>query len=134
MAEEERTKVPTKEEVEATIEKEVSIGVKEEVVDIYDELMKTIWSKIVPTLGTVTVVTICERAIFKTAQKHPALKRLKVSDTGVVFTEFKARVGEGERAALREAFRDFIANLFDILAKLTGNILVNQLLKEVEGL
>jgi len=122
------------EEVRAAIEERVDTGVKEEVVDIYDDLMETIWSKITPTLGVVTVRTIMERAIFKTSQKHSIITAVKVTGEGVDFSELKSRVGERERAQLRDAFKEFVANLFDILAKLTGNVLVNQLLKEVEGL
>ncbi len=126
--------IRTKKEVQEAIEEKIDTGVKEEVVDIYDDLMKTVWGKITPTLGVVTVSTIVERAIFKTSQKHSIITALEITGEGVEFGVLKSRIGERERGKLREAFKEFIANLFDILAKLTGNILVNQLLKEVEGL
>ena len=124
--------IRTKKEVQEAIEEKVDTGVKEEVVDIYDDLMKTVWGKITPTLGVVTVSTIVERAIFKTSQKHSIITALEITGEGVEFGVLKSRIGEKERRQLREAFKELIANLFDILAKLTGNILVNQLLKEVE--
>jgi hypothetical protein len=42
-------------------------------------------------------------------------------------------MGEKDKENIKDGFKDLIANLFDILAKLTGNILVDQLLKEVKG-
>ena len=112
------------------IESQIKTGVLE----IYEDLLRTVWAKIVPTLGTVTVVTIVQRAIDRTAQDHQVLTYLTVTDTGLSFDRINEHLGEEERTELREAFKDLIANLFDILAKLTGNILVKQLIKEVDGL
>ena len=112
------------------IESQIKTGVLE----IYEDLMRTVWAKIVPTLGTVTVVTIIQRAIDRTGEDHQVLNYLIVTDTGLSFDRIREHLGEEERAELREAFKDLIANLFDILAKLTGNIIVQQLIKEVDGL
>ncbi len=122
------------EEVEATIEREVDRGVKVEVIDIYEDVLTTIWQKIAPTLGNITVRTIAERAVFLASEQHPLLKSVAVTDEGFDFTELKTRIDEKGRANIREGFKEIIANLFDILAKLTGNIMVDRLLKEVEGL
>ena len=108
--------------------------IKTSVLEIYEDLLRTVWAKIVPTLGTVTVVTIVQRAIDRTAQDHQVLTYLMVTDTGLSFDRIGEHLGEQERTELREAFKDLIANLFDILAKLTGNIIVKQLIKEVDGL
>ncbi len=122
------------EEVEATIEREVDRGVKVEVIDIYEDILTTIWEKIAPTLGNITVRTIAERAVLLASERHPLLKSVAVTDEGFDFKELKTRVDEKGRANIREGFKEIIANLFDILAKLTGNIMVDRLLKEVEGL
>lgn len=122
------------EEVEATIEREVDRGVKVEVIDIYEDILTTIWEKIAPTLGNITVRTIGERAVILASQRHPLLQSVTVTEDGFDFTELKKRVDEKGRANIREGFKEIIANLFDILAKLTGNILVNRLIQEVEGL
>ena len=108
--------------------------IKTSVLEIYEDLLRTVWAKIVPTLGTVTVVTIVQRAIDRTGQDHQVLTYLMVTDTGLSFDKIGEHLGEQERTELREAFKDLIANLFDILAKLTGNIIVKQLIKEVDGL
>ncbi len=112
------------------IESQIKTGVLE----IYEDLLRTVWAKIVPTLGTVTVVTIVQRAIDRTSKEHAVLAYLTVTDAGLSFDKIGEHLGEEERGKLREAFKDLIANLFDILAKLTGNIIVKQLIKEVDGL
>ena len=122
------------EEVEATIEREVDRGVKVEVIDIYEDVLTTIWAKISPTLGNITVRTIAERAVLLASERHPLLKSVAVTDEGFDFKELRTRVDEKGRANIREGFKEIIANLFDILAKLTGSIMVDRLMKEVEGL
>ncbi len=108
--------------------------IKTSVLEIYEDLLRTVWAKIVPTLGTVTVVTIVQRAIDRTSKEHAVLAYLTVTDAGLSFDKIGEHLGDEERVELREAFKDLIANLFDILAKLTGNIIVKQLIKEVDGL
>lgn len=122
------------EETLSTVAGQVSAEVKSSVIEIYEDLIRTVWAKIVPTLGTVTVVTIMQRAISRTAANHPIMNDLSVTDTGFDFTLIKARLNGEDKDELKNSFKELVANVFDILAKLTGNILVQQLMKEVEGL
>jgi len=122
------------EQARASVAGQVNAEIKSSVIEIYEDLLRTVWAKIVPTLGTVTVVTIMQRAISRTAAKHAVLNDLAVNDTGFVFTEIKAKLNGEDREELKNGFKELVANVFDILAKLTGNILVQQLMKEVEGL
>ncbi len=121
------------EESRAEIESRVEVGIRENIVDIYEDLFDTIWEKITPTLGAITVATIAERAVRRTAVEHEMVGLLIVSQEGIDFSQLKRIAGEKDQAALREGFKLLVGNLFDILAKLTGNVLVNELLKVVEG-
>lgn len=123
----------TKVDMEEAIEREVSLGVREEIVDIYEDLFQTIWDRIMPTLGVVTTVTILERAIYRTRQQFEILEHLEVTDEGLDFSELRKRVGEKQKPVLKEGFKELVASLFDILAKLTGNVLVRHLETLVEG-
>lgn len=118
-------------EVEAIIAKEVSAGAKDEIVDTYEDLLRAIWNRIVITLGVVTVVTIMERAIHMTSAQYPTFQSLKVTDEGIAFKDFKAQAGEENKEIIKGGFKELIANLFNILAKLTGTVLVDRLIKEV---
>jgi hypothetical protein len=106
---------------------------KEEVLEIYEELLQTVWDRILPTLGRVTVMAIMERAIILTKEGFPIIGRLKVSPDGLLFDELRVSVSESELAVIREALRELVADLIDILAMLTGDILVQQLIKEIDG-
>ncbi|AKG20071.1 hypothetical protein [Calothrix sp. 336/3] len=119
--------------VQERVDRAKSIARKEEVLEIYEDLLQTIWNRIMPTLGRVTVTAIMERALVLTAEKYPLIKNLEATAEGVSFEVLRQRLGEEEKPVLREALKEVITNLIDILAMLTGDILVRQLLKEIEG-
>jgi hypothetical protein len=121
-------------EIEAAIERRVDQGVKAEVVDIYEEILVAVWAKILPTLGKITVRTIAQRALHLTAPRYTILDSMTVTDDGFDLRTLKERVDERDKATIREALKDLIISLFDILAKLTGNVLVDRLTREIEGL
>lgn len=119
--------------IEQVVQERVAQARKEEVLEIYDDLLRTIWNRILPTLGRVTVMAIMERTLALTSETYPLIARLKVTHEGVLFHVLRDRLGESERQVIREALKELIANLIDILAMLTGDILVKQLLQEIEG-
>lgn len=60
-------------------------------------------------------------------------KGVQVTDEGISFAVLHQRIGEEEGEEIREALKELVTNLIDILAMLTGDILVRQLIKEIEG-
>ena len=126
---------PGHEVAEKMVAERVSRARKEEVLEIYEDLLSTLWNRILPTLGRVTVAAIMERALAMTEETYPALGRLQVTNDGVAFDQLRVRVGMGEeeRGMLRDALKELVANLIDILAMLTGDILVRKLMIEIEG-
>jgi hypothetical protein len=130
----ETTRRQSQYEIEAIIERRVDQGVKTEVVDIYEEVLLAVWAKILPTLGKITVRTIAQRALHLTAQRYATLEYVAVTEDGFDFRSLKERVDERDKVTIREALKELIVSLFDILAKLTGNVLVDRLAREIEGL
>jgi len=130
----ETTRRQSQHEVEADIGRRVDRGVKKEVVDIYEEMLVAVWAKIVPTLGKTTVRTIARRALHLVTQRYATLESVAVTEDGFDFRSLKDRVDERDKATIREALKELIVSLFDILAKLTGNVLVDRLTREIEGL
>ncbi len=121
------------EEARAEVESRVSAGIRENIVDVYEDLFETIWEKITPTLGVITTSTIIDRAIRRTAERHELVGLITVGQEGLDFSALRAKAADRDREELKGGFKDMVANLLDILAKLTGNILVNELLKVTEG-
>ena len=126
--------VSGKRKIEEMIEKEVQTSVKEEVTDIYEDLLKTVWQRVVQTLGVVTVVSIVDRTIFKTGQKFPFINNLEVKKTGISFEKFRENLSEKDKDFIKDGLRETVANFFDIMAKLTGTAVASQLLKDVDRL
>jgi|AntAceMinimDraft_9_1070365.scaffolds.fasta_scaffold09656_1 predicted house-cleaning noncanonical NTP pyrophosphatase (MazG superfamily) len=126
--------VSEKQEIDKMIEKQVQISVKEEVTDIYEDLLKTVWERVVQTLGVVTVVSIVDRTIFKTGQKYPFINHLEVKKTGISFEKFKEKLSEKDKDFIKDGLKEMVADFFEIMAKLTGNAVASQLLKDVERL
>jgi len=100
---------------------------KEEVVDVYASLLDKIWQRALPILGIVTVRAIYRRAIHVTARSHSLLGSLTAGDNGLNTAEMRERVGEGEKKVIRQGFEELILNLFELLAELTGEAIVNKL-------
>lgn len=105
---------------------------KQEALEIYDELLRTVWDRILPTLGRATVVAITERALALTQEHFPIIERLKVGPDGLVFDGLRESMGESDIAVIRDALRELVADLIDILAILTGDTLVKQLITEID--
>jgi hypothetical protein len=119
--------------IEMAVQERVTQARKEEVLDIYNDLLKTIWNRILPTLGRVTVMAIMERALVLTEESYAIIGYLKVTSEGVSFRTLSQNVKDEDNHIIREGLKELIANLIDILAMLTGDILVKQLLQEIEG-
>jgi len=106
---------------------------REEVLEIHEDLLQTVWNRILPTLGRVTVIAIMERAIILTQDSFPIAGLLKVSPEGLLLEDLRGSIDESDLGVIRQALRELVANLIDILAMLTGDILVQQLIKEMDG-
>lgn len=119
--------------IELAVQERVAQARKEEVLDIYNDLLKTIWNRILPTLGRVTVMAIMERALALTEESYSVIGYLKVTSEGISFRTLSQNVQEEDNQIIREGLKELVANLIDILAMLTGDILVKQLLHEIEG-
>ena len=113
-----------------TTQEQVETIRKEEVVDVYGDLLQKLWNKIVITLGIVTLKAIMRRSLVMTAQRYDFLSQLEITDEGLDLATFKASVSEQERENMKAGFEELILNLFAILAELTGEVIVNKLFKE----
>jgi len=119
--------------VDKVINSRINDARKAEVLGIYEELLQTVWDRILPTLGRVTTVAIMERAVILTKEKYPIVDGVKVGPRGLVLASLRASDDEADSATIREALKELVADLIDILAMLTGDILVTRLIKEIEG-
>jgi hypothetical protein len=73
------------------------------------------------------VRAIYRPAIHVTAQSHPLLGSLTPGDNGLNTAEIREWLGEREKKVIRQGFEELILNLFELLAELTGEAIVNKL-------
>jgi hypothetical protein len=92
------------------------------------DLLMLCWHRLQLTLGRTTVVAIVERALQRTAAQHPQLAWVQVRREGVSLDALRQQIEEADRDAVRMALAEFMGQLIGIVAVLTGDILVRQLL------
>lgn len=119
--------------VERMLGERINNAQKEEVLDIYQGLMQTVWERIFPILGRVTLIAIMERAVVITKKECPFVRKLRIGPQGPVFDGLHEVAADAEISDIRQAMRELVANVIDILAMLTGDLLVKQLVRDIEG-
>lgn len=118
---------------ERIVQQRVRLARKEEVIAVYHDLVQTIWDRLTPTLGRVTVAAIMERSLAATVEHYPFMTSLHVTREGVSFDALREHLDDQERDSIRDGMKDLITNLIDLLAMLTGDIIVRNLIREIEG-
>jgi hypothetical protein len=105
---------------------------KQEILESYEQLLRTVLDRLVPSLGRVTVIAITERALALTQERFPAIERPKLSPDGLFFDELRDSMGDSEVAVIRAALHELVADVIDIIAILTGDDLMKHLIEEIE--
>ena len=123
---------PQPDMIDQIIEAQVNQARQEEMLDVYEDLLATIWNRIQPTLGRVTVLTIMERTLSLARDKYSVIDNLQATPEGLNLDVLRQRFEEADRDNVRGALREVITTLIDILVMLTGDILVRQLMNEIE--
>ncbi len=121
-----------KEKVRKILQEKVGI-VKEEnaILTIYENLMQIVWQRLLPTLGKFTVTTILKRSIEMSESKYPILTLIEIKDD-LEFENLRFQLKEEEHPNISDAFNDLIVNLIEILASLTGEVIIQKLLEEMK--
>jgi len=118
--------------VEKLIEKRLTSGREGEFLDVYEGIFQTVWNRILPTLGSVTMMLVMERTLLATTQRYPMLQTVQVTEQGLSFAGFRRSLTNEAREKAQEALKELVTALLDGLALLTGDVLMQQLLREIE--
>jgi len=102
-----------------------------EVVDIYEDLLSKIWARTSAILGVVTVQAIMRRSILLIQEKYPLIGTLEVGEDGLHFEALKERMEPRAKSILKEGFEELVLQILDLLAKLTGEVIVEKLFRDV---
>jgi hypothetical protein len=97
------------------------------VLDIYIELLETIWAKTSTIVGSTTVATLLETALSEVIPQHPFLESLQVSSGGLDFSGFSSALERLSADEIRAGFEDLIAELYAAFTILTGDVILRQI-------
>lgn len=103
------------------------------ILDIYADLLNNIWRRVLPVMGKRTVVAIMKRALALTEPQNPFIRHLRVTGEGFSFEGLYNRASGEKTETIRAAFRDFTANVIEIITILTGDILTQRLKEMING-
>ena len=125
--------------VEEIVQRRVAEVRQDELITTYQGLIDSVWSRLERTLGQVTISIMMDRALTETAEKYERLDCLEISKTGLFLEPLRQRVSlkspaEAEEwlAEARKSLQELMVRLVDLLAVLTGDIVVASLLRELE--
>lgn len=97
--------------------------------ELYQDLLRIIWSWSVTTLHRVATRVVFERSLESTRESCPSLARLRVGDDGFQFQEFEKQTqGKGTQLTT-ECLKKLAVNLIGILITMTGDIVVRRLVQ-----
>lgn len=113
-------------------EEEVEIKIKQEIIDIYEELFKTLWDRIAVTLGGITLTALFRRIIKRVSLKYPWVKGLEVQAEGLNFKNLDTKSYESDKVRMKKGFNAIIVELFSFLTEMTGDLLISELENIVE--
>jgi hypothetical protein len=118
--------------IEDIIREKVAEVKKEEILKVYEDLVMNIWNRLVPTLGNFTVKAVMKRSLNMSRENYELLSFLEVKE-GICFTCLTDHLKNNDYEDTKEALKEFITNLIDILATLTGNVIVTEIIQEIGG-
>ena len=105
---------------------------KDEVLNVYQDVLESVWNSMAPILGDTASVAIISQTIEKTKPSFSLLGHIQVTAHGISIEQLRRSVSNEEPGTLRLGLKELIANLINILVLLTGDIVVKELFKGVE--
>ena len=119
-------------DVSKVLDEQLGRSSQENALETCQALLRIIWSRLQPTLGSTTMVAIMQRAVGLTKEHYPRVVYLQVSGNGINLDELCQHTEAIEMERVQDMLKLFLLHIFEILVALTGDILVRQLLLEVE--
>jgi hypothetical protein len=85
-----------------------------------EERLVLVWERLVATLGMHTACILLERAMWQTAQRHPALNLIHHDDCGLSFEALEKSYATWPQEEIEAAFNGLFTAMLLILARLLG--------------
>ena len=111
---------------------EIAQEVKQEIVDIFRELLERLWARLASLVGETATMAIFRSALWETTGPYAFLKGTKVSENGLRLDCLQENLAALDRATIRAGLLAFIDSIVALITDLTGDILVRKVQPLVE--
>lgn len=105
---------------------EMAGEVKQEIVDIFRELLERLWERLASLIGENSTAAIFRSALLEASRNYPFLQGINVGSAGIRMERLREDLAAQERAVLRAGLLTFTDSVVALLTDLTGNILVRK--------
>ncbi|MBU0493232.1 MAG: response regulator [Chloroflexi bacterium] len=103
-----------------------------DVLRLYQGYLQTVWDRIVPVVGDRTAQAVFSRAVqICTKEGAPLLAGVVVTESGISLESLRGQVNLDQSDELRRQLQALLAQIFDILGLLAGNILTDPLIERL---
>jgi hypothetical protein len=103
----------------------------EQLLDLFENAVGSIWRQTALTISDVTINAVFQRAVFLSSENFSILKKLRVDDDKIDFTELRAqKLLPRDSKEISRAFQCLIANFLTIVENLTAGLLTESIYRE----
>ncbi len=106
-------------------EEEAKREILHQIFNAEKKLLEKIWERLLPTLGTITLLAIFHRIIKDVSKNYPFFSYLSMTDGGLEFNQMEKVIEKEKKEDLTNGFSIVISKLTLFLSEMTGNILVS---------
>lgn len=106
--------------------------VKQEVLEIFSELLTRLWERLVGLIGETATVAVFRSALLETSRDYPLVKGIRIENTGVYLEDLKKDLESPEHTEVRPGLLSLTDNVMALLIDLTGGILLSKVEPIVE--
>lgn len=114
-----------KKEMRKYTEEEAKREILHQIFNAEKKLLEKIWERLLPTLGTITLLAIFHRIIKDVSKNYPFFSYLSMTDGGLEFNQMEKVIEKEKKEDLTNGFSIVISKLTLFLSEMTGNILVS---------
>lgn len=110
--------------------------VSNDILQLFEGYLQTVWERIVPVVGTPTAQLIFSQSVEKIVREAGAiLEGAEVTEAGFTLTGIRAQAESANDSGwgdlIRPHLQHLLAEVFDLLSMLTGDMLISPLIEEL---
>ena len=99
---------------------------KQEILEIFSELLDRLWERINSLIGETACVAVFRSALLETSRDHALLQDIEIHSSGISLDGLNTTLDGLDRSAVRTGLLAFTDNVMALLIDLTGEILLGK--------